>query len=171
MEQPGGTRHGWENQEVEWAGAHESKQEPSEFSIEEVDFRDRMQGCEGSDERIKSVLIPQTGGDLFYFLSRRRFPSLLLSLLNTSIVPFVITRIKGNSSRFIGNLLKVTQRRSCLINRDLQPNRLDAELRRSHKGNCGSEFTRKGEHATAPKWHVKTHCTRHEQNSRTIGHE
>lgn len=28
---PGGTRNRWENRQVEWAGAHESKREPSEF--------------------------------------------------------------------------------------------------------------------------------------------
>jgi hypothetical protein len=33
MEPPGGARHRWENREVEWAGAHESKREPSEFPI------------------------------------------------------------------------------------------------------------------------------------------
>ena len=28
---PGGARHKWENRKGEWAGAHESKREPSEF--------------------------------------------------------------------------------------------------------------------------------------------
>ncbi len=28
---PGGGRNRWENRQVEWAGAHESKREPSEF--------------------------------------------------------------------------------------------------------------------------------------------
>ena len=28
---PGGARNRWENRQVEWAGAHESEREPSEF--------------------------------------------------------------------------------------------------------------------------------------------
>jgi hypothetical protein len=32
---PGGARHRWENRQVEWAGAHESKREPNEFQSRE----------------------------------------------------------------------------------------------------------------------------------------
>jgi hypothetical protein len=31
MEPPGGGRHRWENRQVEWAGARESRREPNEF--------------------------------------------------------------------------------------------------------------------------------------------
>jgi len=38
MEPPGGARHRWENREVEWAGAHESKRQASEFQHPQETF-------------------------------------------------------------------------------------------------------------------------------------
>src|SRR6266550_6621769 len=44
MEPRGSARHRWENREVEWAGAHESKREPNEFQSTRMNTNRRCSG-------------------------------------------------------------------------------------------------------------------------------
>jgi hypothetical protein len=76
MEPRGSARHRWENREVDWAGAHESKREPNEFQsrkgISQIEGKAARVAASDSGSRPVSI---HTNEHEFKYSGEHRLPA------------------------------------------------------------------------------------------------